>query len=444
MVAPINCLPPEILSRIFVILAQYSRYAASIGDKSYNEVDYPLRLSSICVRWRQVAIGTPSLWSFLDLCKPEYSSEDFRYLNVCYERSGNTPLTLRLGKYDDECDLDNVDEQLEPLLSLCATRLESLVVAYHAPGFAKQVLSVLLARGAAGRVRKLALHANWEDDLVLADSSLSQRILDELFEPLQSLYLECVAFDWSTMRCRNLVELQLSRLDTSARPSSSQLASLLSANPNIHKLQISGFELSPYDSTLPQIKLSQLQNLELEMDPELTQWLFTLLTPGTRDISLQIYSYATESHNAQVVIETLCQFFRRSKIVALRMMGSRFVPFSSVAAYLPHLEILRVDGPGGGYDLSCIEPQAELLLKLHTIELIYCTTRDVESGIGTVLSLHSVSQILFPTFDSVDETGKTTSMDIDEVREWMHGRGVTANVRMAPELLLNRNPTPFM
>ena len=195
MAAPVNRLPPEILSWIFVILVRDSRHAASIRDKSYDGVDYLFRLSSVCAHWRQVATSTSTLWSFLDICGSEYPLEYTEYLNVRYKRSGSAPLSLRLGKYDDRYDHDAVEEQLVPILSSSAARLESLIVAYTAPGFAKELLSFLLTQKAAARVRELAIESSREDDVILADVSLPQYALNEILAPLQSLYLERVSFD---------------------------------------------------------------------------------------------------------------------------------------------------------------------------------------------------------------------------------------------------------
>ena len=444
MAAVIDCLPPEILSSVFVTLVQASRYAASIGDTSYHGINYALQVSSVCVRWRQVAIGTPILWSFLDIFPSGGSLRNLKYLNMCQDRSAGAPLKVRIGKHGRECYQDTVDEQLSSLLSTYAVRSDSLAICYRSQRFIKAVLSNMLIGKAISRVRTLALNANWEDDLILADSSLSQDTLDELLEPLHSLYLECVAFDWDTIRCRNLVDVQLIRLYGVASPSAPQLLSFLNANPTIRRLTMSSFDLSTYDSGLPQIQLPELQNLELQLGQEFTQWLFPLLTPGTREITLQIYSSLPKSHRTQVVVNALCPFFQRSRIVTLHMLRGCCIPFSSVAAYLPHLETLRAYTPVRGYDLSNINPQTELLPRLRTVELVQCTTRHVESGLRTVLSLPSISQITFPYFYSVDKAGATTSISIDQVKEQLRAQGVTANLRIVPELLFRCSQSPFL
>ncbi|KAF8606165.1 hypothetical protein BDV93DRAFT_362371 [Ceratobasidium sp. AG-I] len=440
MAAPIDRLPPELLSRIFLILVQASRYAASIGDKSYNKIDYPLRLSSVCVRWRQVAISTHLLWSSLDLAHSSNGLRELKYLNLCHERSANVPLSLRLE--GERCGKD-INEDIFNLLGLCATHLYSIAVAYISPNFAKEVLSLLLARGAAGQVRRLALDANEGDNLILADTSLPRGTLDKFLAPLHSLYLENVSFDWNTICCRNLVELHLDRLDTNTSPSSSQLVSFLNANPTIRELYVGELELFTYESNLPPIKLPELQILKLDTYPKFAEWFLALLSPGSQGITLQIYAYITDLDEDRLS-NAFRLFFQRSRIATLRIPGERFIPFSSIVSYLPHLEILRIYTPAYGYDLSGFSTQTELLPKLHTVELVGCTTRHVESGLGTVLSLPSINQILFNFLYSIDETGIKTSMDINQAKEWMRGLGVTANLRIAPELLFRCSPTPFL
>ncbi|KAF8606168.1 hypothetical protein BDV93DRAFT_521019 [Ceratobasidium sp. AG-I] len=438
MVASINRLPPEILSRIFVTLVRASQYAVFVHDRRYDEINYPVQLSSICVHWRQVAISTPTLWSSIELLRSSDSFYDPQYLDMFYERSANAPLSVRLGKFGHEYNLDAVNEQLASLLRLYATRLYSLAIAYYFPGFSRKALSTLLAEKATGRVRKLALHTDWLDAPILADSSLQQHALSELFEPLHTLYLCSVCFDWNLVCCRNLVVLHLLRLGTVASPSAPQLASFLSANPTIRKLHIGDFESRSYESSLPPINLPELQNLEFNVSPAFTQWLFNLLHPGTRDITLQLHTYAHKPPGTKY-IEVFSRFFQRSRIITLRILGDSWIPFSSVAAYLPHLETLGTHNPVRGYDLSHVNTQYRLLTKLHTVELEYCATRDVESGLITVLSLPSVKQIRIQSF----RTG-VTFMDVDQVREWMRGKGIIANVEIGPELLFFHSVIPFM
>ncbi|KAF8122643.1 hypothetical protein K438DRAFT_1483234, partial [Mycena galopus ATCC 62051] len=63
IISPLRRMPPELLQEIFswtVPLAQDSRNGAqtSITESPWN-------LSHVCKLWREVSIGTPSLWSLI-------------------------------------------------------------------------------------------------------------------------------------------------------------------------------------------------------------------------------------------------------------------------------------------------------------------------------------------------------------------------------------------
>ncbi|KAF8606190.1 hypothetical protein BDV93DRAFT_521039 [Ceratobasidium sp. AG-I] len=442
MPAPVDILPSEVLSHIFSTLVQSWLYAYTIGDKSYGPINYPLLLSSVCVRWRQVAITTPSLWSYLDFDIAGYPSINLQYVKFCYERSASAPLSVRFGRYDHECSLESIDDQLASLLGSYAARLESLAISYWRPKFVKEILAILFAQGTATRVRKLALHATSGEKRMVADSSLPQKALYNLLEPLHTLYLEGVTFDWALIPCRNLVELQLVELAPNAVPSPSQLVHFLNANPAIRRLKIAGFDLAFYEHNLPPIQLPELRNLELDVSPEFMSWFFAQLVPGPHELDLQLKSYVSSTHRTQVV-DTLRNFFRQARIVSLRIWGSLWLPFSSIVAHLPHLETLGISNPGyPTYDFTEINSQTELLPKLHTVELIRCSTRDVVTGIRIILSLPSVRRVLFSTFYLVNEVERTL-MDEEHIKEWMSWMGVAAPVSESSSLWHFYHPSPF-
>lgn len=442
MPAPVDILPSEILSDIFSTLVQSWLHAHFVGDESFGPINYPILLSSICIRWRQVAITTPSLWSYLDFDIERYPSINLRYLNFCYERSASAPLSVRFGRYDHECNLETIDDQIASLLRAYATRLESLAISYWRSKFVKEALATLFAQGAAGRVRKLALHATSGDRRMVADDLLSQDALHQLLEPLCSLYLEGVAFDWTLICCRDLVELQLVELAPNVAPSPSQLVEFLNANPAIRKLKITRFNPISLDHNLPPIQLPELRYLELDLSPEVMHWFFARLTPGPHELDLELTSFVANIQTR--VIDMLREFFQQARIISLRIYGSSWLPFSNVVAKLPHLEILGMSYPGDIiYDFTEMNSQSELLPNLHTIELTRCSTRNVESGIKLIISLASVRRVLFSSFYLVNNV-ETTLMDEGQVRGWMSNMGVTASVIESPQLWFSHYPSPFV
>lgn len=61
---PINRLPPEVLSQVFV-LATCAQACGS--DRRPHPVHMLTIIPSVCTRWREIAIGTCSIWSHIDM-----------------------------------------------------------------------------------------------------------------------------------------------------------------------------------------------------------------------------------------------------------------------------------------------------------------------------------------------------------------------------------------
>ncbi|KAG2141900.1 hypothetical protein DEU56DRAFT_270201 [Suillus clintonianus] len=89
-------LPAEVLSHIFVNCLPEDKYLLPALNLA------PILLTRICRRWREVAVGTPSLWCRLRL---EVESGDWQKRAFCYEswlkRTIECPLSLALRCDDD-------------------------------------------------------------------------------------------------------------------------------------------------------------------------------------------------------------------------------------------------------------------------------------------------------------------------------------------------------
>jgi hypothetical protein len=90
--------PPEISSQIFI------HYAPPAGCFDENDQSTPLYLGAVCQKWRQVAWGTPQLWSSPLVEFKPYPSQ---LLAEHLERSANLPLTIVLHPYSTQID-DNI------------------------------------------------------------------------------------------------------------------------------------------------------------------------------------------------------------------------------------------------------------------------------------------------------------------------------------------------
>ncbi|KAJ7646499.1 hypothetical protein FB45DRAFT_1018815 [Roridomyces roridus] len=88
-------LPNELLAEIFTVVVRDEFYRRS---NSGPMSEYPWVLTRVCRRWRAVAVGTHSLWSwvFLDLdVMPGVGGVVSRTKLFC-ERSGNSPLEIKI------------------------------------------------------------------------------------------------------------------------------------------------------------------------------------------------------------------------------------------------------------------------------------------------------------------------------------------------------------
>ncbi|KZV96948.1 hypothetical protein EXIGLDRAFT_732021 [Exidia glandulosa HHB12029] len=73
-----EAVPNDILRMIFVARVEmYDRYWPAIGEGEYNEARDrgPFTLAAVCSRWRNLALATPCLWSYLGV-HPEHAGDD--------------------------------------------------------------------------------------------------------------------------------------------------------------------------------------------------------------------------------------------------------------------------------------------------------------------------------------------------------------------------------
>ncbi|KAG7091535.1 hypothetical protein E1B28_010564 [Marasmius oreades] len=87
--SPIRKLPPETLRRIFGIAAGPNQ----CGRPCHGRGTSIFRLSSVCTRWREVALNSPELWANISIYMDLGA---IRPLELCLRRSQQHPLSLQL------------------------------------------------------------------------------------------------------------------------------------------------------------------------------------------------------------------------------------------------------------------------------------------------------------------------------------------------------------
>ncbi|KAF7341127.1 F-box domain-containing protein [Mycena venus] len=109
---PIRRLPPETLGEIFSLVVHTTFHFGDISEVIPPVTrNAPWLFTRVCRHWSAVALATPTLWSmiFVDLDRlGERGSVPLT--NLCLQRSGNVPLTVKIfqerGTYDSHSVLD--------------------------------------------------------------------------------------------------------------------------------------------------------------------------------------------------------------------------------------------------------------------------------------------------------------------------------------------------
>ncbi|KAJ7629788.1 hypothetical protein DFH06DRAFT_1480331 [Mycena polygramma] len=99
---PVLTLPSELISEIFLhVLPPYPYFLQLTGPFS------PTPLTQICQKWRDIALGTPELWSAISSFDNNKDERELCIFELWLERSRHCPLSIKLGT-----DLDWASDEL--------------------------------------------------------------------------------------------------------------------------------------------------------------------------------------------------------------------------------------------------------------------------------------------------------------------------------------------
>ncbi|EIN09054.1 hypothetical protein PUNSTDRAFT_134229 [Punctularia strigosozonata HHB-11173 SS5] len=211
--APVNQLPPEVLSLIL-------RYVMPDLPRDGLLPDEDLAFTGVCRYWRQVALDTPEIWSGIP------NDVSLEMIQMFLARSKNAPATIFVGPNTDY-----------------APAVISMVLPHIGHTRYLSLDSIL----SAADVRQLARPAPLLAELILGcQKARLPRLPDDflgLCAPrLQRLYLFHVSFSWDMMRCTSLVgnlrRFELSGVPADSLPTGEQLYRALQAMPGLERLFI--------------------------------------------------------------------------------------------------------------------------------------------------------------------------------------------------------------
>ncbi|CAE6406619.1 hypothetical protein ACGC1H_000306 [Rhizoctonia solani] len=352
-VAPINNLPPEIITRILHLVRESpcSLHRRNIS-KSYEtqHSSYPSYLAQTCALWRNSAVSSSSLWRHIDLSPYQSDSCGLVARAETYlERAGGLLIELHIAGNEDhrlerpDQDYDNLYE----LVSRISSRVETLelVVTKDSQWFFCTALRQLLL-GPHLRLTKLVIRAtnNYCDTFISAEDAHSDRddsdseldgSDDELrdfrlnlteaqiegsFTPLTTVHLYGIFPAWSSAAYSGLVDLRLMSTLRWSHIKEAELATILKSSPT---LQILHFGLDIYDpkpdtNAVTPVNLQDLQVVKIytENSQGLCQrhalrFLLRLLAPGSKPLRLSIRGHFQPGAILGMEME---RFFARSKV----------------------------------------------------------------------------------------------------------------------------------
>ncbi|TCD71667.1 hypothetical protein EIP91_005433 [Steccherinum ochraceum] len=201
-VAPISCLPPEILSQIFSIHLKNM-------DGHFSAMVYPeaaqyrwLAVTHVCHLWRQVALSTPLLWSNI-LVVPSNPMLMEQFL----DRSKKAPLNVKV---------DVISDKWYPTLQRIAReggRIEHL--SWNGDGSSQQVQALQRCFPVElPLLRSLALHGNPDDESGRYDRPVPLPLYTWSVLSLETLIISRFHIDWASMILpKTLTHLSVSQTD---------------------------------------------------------------------------------------------------------------------------------------------------------------------------------------------------------------------------------------
>ena len=245
-------IPPEILGHVFCFAVK------TVGDSHFARVQKDsYNFLFVCHHWFQVALHTPELWTSWGNSLKDWKR---RYL-----RSGVSTLDLVLDEWYWEG--GSFDEDLRGALRDRAARdvIRKVHLRSNNPGLLAAIVSSLTPEGDS--VRRGSI-----ESIVLSDVDVSDFFARYRFPRLRDLYLSgsfsISPWDHLKSATTTLTNLSLSLTGTptsSTVPTTSQILSLLSSNPNLMSLTLNTLAIKNDDATDPslQVPLHRLERIYL-------------------------------------------------------------------------------------------------------------------------------------------------------------------------------------
>ncbi|KAF8600016.1 hypothetical protein BDV93DRAFT_608938 [Ceratobasidium sp. AG-I] len=356
VLAPINLLPPEILTDIFIMGVEADRAArAAAAEKRSEEgeaapavnsilkrADLATVLSSVNIHWRRLAVRTRALWAHINLGERGAKTDmPFAKAKLWLERARGAPLYVSINTTGPAATIIDAWGIL-PLLRTHETHFRALDLALNSVDEVHAALARWLSEGAHDSLKTLAISVPYppkhgDTPHAIPPGLLPREQRDAFFEPIRSLDLDGTYLSWAGPSFRGLVELRLSRLTDRICPNVEQFVTILSSSPALRTLWLRRMTIRPgARMNFAPITLNHLSTLGLEhIEPQGLCLLLPLLAPQPAlDVKLAAYT-----RDPGEVGEALTDFFARAKVEKLHL--STFVNPAQLPRMLARLRGLK-------------------------------------------------------------------------------------------------------
>ncbi|KAG8759425.1 hypothetical protein FRC11_001980 [Ceratobasidium sp. 423] len=300
---PVDKLPVEMLRHIFTLGEKMHRIPRAVG---LPHVGFQDSVVQVCRRWRDIAVATPELWTYIYISRPP----PHPYAKLYISRSGTLPLHIdydtRASSIKSTRRSDEIQQSVQALETMDLVeqyggkidRWRSLIVHSISP---LAVLAVLKLATANPTPALQFLSLTWEassdfaseqEGLLLEESiPLNFPSLAHSPERPQLRHVEAIGltnyfvFGIRYPRVSNLTTFTFACSPTWSLPSHQQFSLLLSASPQLESLSVDmgsvdpeyfPFELIPSQIASLQVHLPQLRSLSLDTG-HLRKWCLQLI-----------------------------------------------------------------------------------------------------------------------------------------------------------------------
>ena len=339
-----NLLPIEILSRIFILVAQdYGAVVFPIFRKfRYPRKPSQITVSHVCSRWRMVAFRTPELWCDTRLYYPKDSS-DLKHVHLHQRwlmRAGTFPVTISID-FDEFWSIHQITCALKKILLPFNVRRLLLDITYE------QFMALsTFSETSLSRVTEVGLALTVHDDDWLRDMSSTHHFFTRLrsitlngdsgVETVSCFYKLSPSLPWSQLRCLEFrADIEDLHPIVGVLRQMPMLQSLVLMIPRTH---VDTPEDVTAVSSLQDFTLLETGDDEVDSTVDLDKILRSFAFPSLMKLRLNTEGYWTGE-----TLEIIKRQYNLQSLQDVVFMGGFTLPLSSVLCQSPMLRSLSFD-----------------------------------------------------------------------------------------------------